>query len=620
MTKSIDVKYSCEKRNKEGGKLQMQNNDHKSKNRYSKKIETSDKQKKLKKAKKKIQLFENDRNLDLEFKLEGLNEALAQIGKLFSDKTWLKDLESHIEKDLRESLDEVKKEKQGLKTLILGANKAGKEARKEGRFDTAIEIFQELDRTLLPAIKYLLPQETQKELKLLLSKELEKTFLKKGKLIDAIKVIDSRDREECCTYEEYIESQIGKSHLLIQKGEFNKALVVLKDALGESQQSDNIALIAEVKRALAMVYRGQGAYEKALKWFKDSQELHEKANNEEGFYNALWGVGILHHLRGEWEPAIEIWKKLISVFENRAQEGKLTVKERTYLYAKLYYEYSLTLELCGRLQEAEQKITEALTIVPLEEENSDFMRGKLHLYTSELYAQQNKIDEASKEIKKIRDINLRREAQYLEPINELYIFKAELNVLLALNKADEAREKLQALLDSLKSNWDKALYYKLLGKIEKHDMNFGLAKKAFESSLEITREIGASTLSNELEYIELLVEMSKSGNQSAFKEAESLLIALEKEVTDKNLPALLLECKLLTGHLERVHANFDKAYQIYAEIIKEADTIRLFRQKSKALEGINIIEEHGQRLSASARELSVYRYLDDARRILEDYS
>jgi tetratricopeptide (TPR) repeat protein len=395
---------------------------------------------------------------------------------------------------------------------------------------------------------------------------------------------------------------------------------VLKDALGESQQSDNIALIAEVKRALAMVYRGQGAYEKALKWFKDSQELHEKANNEEGFYNALWGVGILHHLRGEWEPAIEIWKKLISVFENRAQEGKLTVKERTYLYAKLYYEYSLTLELCGRLQEAEQKITEALTIVPFEEENSDFMRGKLHLYTSELYAQQNKIDEASKEIKKIRDINLRREAQYLEPINELYIFKAELNVLLALNKADEAREKLQALLDSLKSNWDKALYYKLLGKIEKHDMNFGLAKKAFESSLEITREIGASTLSNELEYIELLVEMSKSGNQSAFKEAESLLIALEKEVTDKNLPALLLECKLLTGHLERVHANFDKAYQIYAEIIKEADTIRLFRQKSKALEGINIIEEHGQRLSASARELSVYRYLDDARRILEDYS
>ncbi|MFX0182695.1 MAG: tetratricopeptide repeat protein [Candidatus Hodarchaeota archaeon] len=599
----------------------MQNNDPKSKDPYDKKIETFDKQNKLRNTKKRNKkIFVDDLNLGLEVKFDGLNEALAQVEQLFSDKSWLKDLESHIEKELKESLNEIEKHKHGLQLVIQAANKAGKKARNEERFDTAIEIFQELDRTLLPAISNVISQETQKELKFSLSKELEKTFFKKGELAKAIKVIDSRDKEKCCTHEEYIESQIEKTYMLIQRGEFNKALSGLKDVLAESKQSENIVLIAEVKRVLGMVYRGQGAYEEALKWFKEAQELHKKVNNKEGFYNALWGVGILHHLRGEWAPAIEIWKKLLSVFEKKAREGKLTIKERTYLYAKLYHEYSLTLELCGRLQEAEQKIAEALTIVPFEDEDSDQMLGKLHLYASELYSQQNKIDEASKEIKKVRNINLRRKAQNLDPISEIYILKAEIYVLLALNKANEAREKLKSQFDSLKSNWDKALYFRLLGKIEKHDMNFGLARKALKSSLEITKEIGASTLSNELEYIELLVEMSKSGNQSVFKEAKSLLTTLEREVKDKKLPAPLLECKLLRGHLERVHANFDTAYQIYVEIIKEADSLRLFRQKSKALEGINAIEEHGQRLSTSTKELSVYRYLDDARRILEDYS
>ncbi|MFX0125942.1 MAG: tetratricopeptide repeat protein, partial [Candidatus Hodarchaeota archaeon] len=534
-------------------------------------------------------------------------------------KSWRKELESHIEKELSEDLIELEEKKHGLHKLILAAKKAGEEARNEGRFDIAINMLQDLDRTLLPALINVVPEELHKELKFLLSKELQKTFFKKGELGEAIKVIDSRDRMECCTYEEYIESQIDKTHLLIQKGEFNQALIMLKNVLKEKTLSDNIKLTAEVKRTLGMVYRGQGAYEEALKWFKESQDLHKKINNEEGYYNALWGVGILHHLRGEWEPAIEIWKKLIVIFEKKAQDGKLTAKERTYLFAKLYLEYSLSLELCGRFQEAEHMVTKALTKIPLNE-NSDFMRAKLHLYASELYSEQNKIEEASQEIKKVRDINLRREEKKIELINEVLILKSEINVLLALDKADEAREKLQNQFNSLKSNWDKAQYYRLLGKIEKHDMNFGFAKKSLKSALEIIREIGASTLSDELEYIELLVEMSKSGNQSASKEAESLLTALEKRVTNNNLPALLLECKLLKGHLKRVHTNFDKAYQIYAEIIRDADNRRLFRQKSKALEGINAIEEYGQRLSPSTKELSVYRYLDDARRIMQDYS
>ncbi|MFX0053232.1 MAG: hypothetical protein ACFE8U_18300, partial [Candidatus Hermodarchaeota archaeon] len=257
----------------------MENTKHKEKKDQRKKITISVKnpssQKKIKLAIEKIRLIENDlKRSGLKINLEGLDEALTQIELLFPDKSWKKDLESHIEKELNEDLIELEEEEeQSLHKLILAAKKAGEEARKEGRFDIAIDMLQDLDRTLIPAITDVLPEKILKELKFSLSKELEKTFFKKGELTEAIKVIDSRDRKECCTYEEYIESQIDKTHLLIQKGEFNQALVLLKNALKEKPLSDNIKLTAEVKRTLGMVYRGQGAYEEALKWFKESQDL-----------------------------------------------------------------------------------------------------------------------------------------------------------------------------------------------------------------------------------------------------------------------------------------------------------------------------------------------------------
>jgi len=210
-------------------------------------------------------------------------------------------------------------------------------------------------------------------------------------------------------------------------------------------------------------------------------------------------------------------------------------------------------------------------------------------------------------------------SQQKEPINELKMLKYEIQVLLALNKVEEARTKLLEQYKDCKSNWDQASYYHLLGLIEKHELNFGLAKKAFQSSLEKTKEIGAAALSDELMYLDLLVEMSRTGNPKVLKEAEKLLSDLETEVNKKKLSALILECNLLKAHLARFQSNYDKAYQLYSEIIRDADTYHLYRQKKKALEAINLIEQEGQQLRAT-KDLSVYRYLEDARRILEENS
>ncbi|MFX0016233.1 MAG: tetratricopeptide repeat protein [Candidatus Hermodarchaeota archaeon] len=586
--------------------------------------------------------------------LDRLNFAINQVEKVFGETVWIDEIDKNIEKvfkldtlqkkvkgldqkinQVKEealelegekilSLEERKLEEEGIKSVLTLVKDVGISAREQKLFDQAIEILQDIDNKLLPAIEIHLPEEDKKDIRATLLKEIKNTFMKKGEIDEAIKVIDS-----CCKHpdyesKDYIESQIDKSFLFVQKAEFNKAVNILKKALKYEKQlpikERKLAQSAEIKRALAVAFRGQGAYQKALKWFEESKKEFREAQDEFGYHTALWGMGILRHLTGEWEEAISIWKTLLSFYEKLPDVKSKTKKPASLLRIKVYTEYSRTLQLCGEFTKAEKILNKALTLaLNSNHEHADWYQADLYLLFSELYFQQNEIEKAYHAIIESRRIKKSMESQQKETIDELKILKHEINVLLALNRAEEAREKLTAQYQNCKSNWDIATYYHLLGIIEKNEMNFGLAKNAFSSSLEKTREIGASSLTEELIYIDLLVEMARTGNQNAIKEVESLLIDFENKVQEKKLSAYILECHLLKAHLARFQSNYDQAYRIYSEIIRDADTYQLFRQKKKALEAINLIEQEGQQLRAT-KELSVYRYLEDARRILEENS
>ncbi len=564
--------------------------------------------------------------------LEGLDDVFSHVNKIFGDKIWIDEIDKTIEremdllqkkiKEVGQELEENAIEGEAAKSVLIALRKVGQNARKERSFDKAIEILENTGTKLLPALEIHLHDKDKKDMKFSLLEELQKAFFLKGKIDEAIQVIDT-----CCIqpdyYEskEYIKSQIKKSHLLAQKGEFNQAIKILKDTLeyekGLPEHEKKVTNSAEIKRTLGIAYRGQGAYQKAIKWFKESQEEFLKAEDEMGFHNALWGIGILRYLRGEWEKAINIWERLLRFFEKQQDSPVEDKKPISVLRIKVLIDYSRTLQLCDKFQEAEEKLNQALRLVQQSDyENADWYQAYLHLLFSELFFQQNEIEKAFQEITEVRRLNDLLEA---DPLHELKILKTEINILLALDKTEEARTKLVDQFDKLKSNWDQVTYYRLLGLIEKHDLNFGLAKNAFKSCLEKTKEIGTSAFSDELLYIELLLEMSRTGNQKAFEEAESLLMELESKISDKKLPAFMLECNLLKAHLARIHSNYDKAYQMFSDIVREADSHRLFRQKDKALEGMNLIEHEGQQLRAT-KEMSVYRYLDDARRILEENS
>ena len=610
---------------------------------------------KLRRSSKKIVSFRNDlkqniakesQNLTqgIKLSLKGLDEAIEQIEVIFGNEVWIDEIDKTLEKELSKlkvklpellesirEIDQVElKEKAldevGIKSIIKSAKKTGLKARDKQSFDQAIQILQDVDKKLLPALEPYLPEDDRMAIKASILKELQTTLVKKGKIDEAIQVIDS-----CCEEEydskTYIESQIEKSFLLVKKGEFNQSVNLLKDTLKYDsslpEAEIDLKQSAEIKRALAIAYRGRGAYKKALQWFGEAQKGFLETEDDVGYYNVLWGIGILRHLTGEWDEAIEIWKKLIIYLEKQPDDSTITKKlgkPPSLMCVNAYSEYARTLQLSGKLQEAEKILNKALMLAKeSKHEYASWYYSYIHLLFSDLYYQQDEFERAAQAIAEARQFNKTLESK--NTINEMKILQYEINVLLALDEAEEAKKIVSAQYDYCKSNWEKAAYYRLLGLIEKHEMNFGLAKTAFKSSLEIIKEIGASSLSDELLYIELLIEMSKTGNRKATNEAETLLIELEAEVKKKKISAFILECNLLKAHLARVQSNYDKAYQLYSEIIRDADTYHLYRQKRKALKGISLIEQEGQQLRASrAKELSVYRYLEDARRILEENS
>ncbi|UCE13007.1 MAG: tetratricopeptide repeat protein [Candidatus Heimdallarchaeota archaeon] len=556
-----------------------------------------------------------------------LNNILVKLEEFFGEVSGIGDIEEKLKTTINCIPD--KQANKQIKHALLAIRDASVQLREEGSYGTALKILKVIDTEILPRVRKYLSENEERKLKILILQERELVLSRWGKIDSAIKVID-----ECCELPDYnakdfIESQIKKSFLLTYKGEFNQAVNILKETLEYecSRQVDkrDLKLAAEIHRSLGIAYRGQGAYKKAVKWFEKAKGEFEKAGDELGIQNTLWGIGIVRHLTGEWEEAIEIWHSLLDFF-TRHQDSDLDhkYKEKPFsvLQIKLFVELARTLLFCGRFQEAENTLTKALLNLPeLQYRDSDSLEAYIHLFFSELYFYQNKIQEASKAIAKVRQINDERKANKKSTFKELKILSNEIKVLLAQNNADEAKKKLEAQFDSCKSNWDLATYYRLLGLIEKYELNFGLAKKAYESSLEITKESGASSLSDELLYAELLIEMSRTGNRKASQEAKILLTRLEAKVEEKRLLAFILECDLLKAQLACSHSNYDEAYKLLQDVVKKADNFSLFRQKEKAKEAINLIEQEGQQFRAEkTKEMSVFRYLEDARRILEENS
>ncbi len=595
----------------------------------------------------------------LVLKTEGTEELILQIGKIFEGTNWLAELKTSIPEELSPLINELSsqdflpdralktteaslikqqntlhdlKEKltvqtaqlqeslkaEQLKTIVLALKNAGSSAIKEKSFDKAITILDDTNKKILPLVtstKELSEEELSNLSKSILI-ELETALVEKGKINEAIKVIDSQFKAPIYRSEEYRKSQLKKSHLLVQSGEFKEAVNLLKSLLDYCCEDEiNYLTSAEIKRALGVAYRGQGSYEMALKYFHESQKefLRVKTINpndsrsNDGYHNAIWSEGILHYLRGEWEEALSIWTELEEYYKNRKPK----------ILFKLYFEYMRTFKLSGKFKKAKKMLDKALALISsISEAKIEDVKAYVYLGYAELYFLQNNIEEAVKSIDTVRSLIKSDDNTFCE----LDILEVETEILCTEDKSVEARKNLEVIRQKCKSNWDRVKFFRILARIEKYEMNYGAAQTAMKTAIDITREIGAISYSDELALTELLIEMSRIGNIKAYMEAKERLEQIDHEMAEKNLPVLQLESKLQHGYLAWSQSDFEKAYTIFVEIIQEAENHRLFRQKSKAIDALNTIENQEKLLSSTTKSKAVYRYLDDARRILKESS
>jgi tetratricopeptide (TPR) repeat protein len=595
----------------------------------------------------------------LVLKTEGTEELILQIGKIFEGNTWIAELETSIKQDLAPIIDELSSQKflpdktlktassnsvnqqktlsalkerltgqtehlqeslkaEQLKTIVLTLKDAGSTAIKEKSFDKAITILDDTNKKILPLVtssKELSDKELSNLSKSLLF-ELETALVEKGQIDEAIKVIDSQFKIPVYRSEDYRKAQLKKSHLLVQSGEFKKAVNLLKSLLDfccEDEIDYNTS--AEIKRALGVAYRGQGSYDMALKYFHESQKefLRVKAMDPDdsrcidGYHNAIWSEGILHYLRGEWEEALAIWNELEKFYRNRKPKIQL----------KLYFEYMRTFKLSGKFQKAEEMLDKALDLLSTyDEAEKGKAKAFIYLGYAEIYFLQNNFENAVRSIDTVRSLVKNND----DAFNELNILEIEAEILCTQDRTEEARSKLETVRKKCKSNWDRVKFYRILARIEKYEMNYGAAQIALKTAIDITTEIGAITYSDDLAITELLIEMSRIGNPKAFLDAKERLTLIDQELSEKNLPVLQLESKLQHGSLAWSHSDFEKAYTIFTEIVREAENHRLFRQKARAIDALNTIENQERHLSATTKNKAVYRYLDDARRILKESS
>ncbi|MFX0085374.1 MAG: tetratricopeptide repeat protein, partial [Candidatus Hodarchaeota archaeon] len=395
----------------------------------------------------------NNGLVELDLGLDGLNSTIAQILKIFQGKDWLKEFEQKIsveipklveseiikiqpsqsqvtktvkknlkneskalrrankklhstKYDLTADIQKLENDSQQVKHLLIALKDFSIDAIKDKSYDKAIEILQNTDEKLLPLIKDqgVLTEDDQKDLKSSVLQELKTALLQKGQIGKAIKIIDTQCSDPACTFSDYFTAQINKSHLLARTGEFNKAIAVLNKLLKKfnslSPEYREIHESAEIKRALGIVYRSKGSFDDAIKWFNEAKKEYENIEDDIGIHNALWGMGILHYLRGEWEEAIHIWKKIQYFYESKKPTDDL-YKSKTLF--KLYFDFTRTLQLSGNFKEAETMLNKSLLILDEKKApSSTYSRAKVYLAFAELYYLQNKIEEAHENIKKVR--------------------------------------------------------------------------------------------------------------------------------------------------------------------------------------------------------------------------
>ncbi|MFX0092126.1 MAG: tetratricopeptide repeat protein [Candidatus Hodarchaeota archaeon] len=518
---------------------------------------------------------------------------------LLEDQTLLKTVNTKLKSS--KNLSEV------VSTVI----ETSQEIRQREKWEAAVKLLEQTINSC-GEFKEDVSEETYNLLKIELLQELKDTFYWKGQLnkledvLDAISTIykalgDSKN---------HFKTLLKKAELPFYKGDFSRSKTLLSEVLesvNKLPEEKKRKILPEVQRNLGMAYRGYGDYEYALKCFSKSYKGFQEIQDSEGMSMTLWGIAILHDIRGEWAKAIEKYELILT---------KYYTKDIPY-QIKLYLALSEPLLSSGDYPKCEEILQKALTLTQKLSKPKKF-EFNIQLQFAKLYLARKMLDEALKTVEKVRG-----SIEKISPSSELKILEIETEILIELDQEDVARQKLEAAFPDLTNAWDIATWYLLMGLVEKKDMNFRSAQEAYEQATAKAREIGhyKLALTCQLGYICLLTERAKLGDQRAYEKASNLINELENEAQAKSMPPMTLEMQLRRANLFAARKNYDQAYELLSAVEENARAMDLNRHLDEAQNTLDLLEQERHQLQEGmqkTRYTQILKYLQEARRIVEE--
>ncbi|MFX1253666.1 MAG: tetratricopeptide repeat protein [Promethearchaeota archaeon] len=547
---------------------------------------------------------------------ECLGNFLESLENILEDQILLTEITEKIQ-SIKESKD--------LSEAIFTVIQASQKGRKQEKWTMAIKILVETLSCLLPGLETNFPLKDLTLLKIALLNELRDSFYHKGRLDKVGEILDelSAAYESIEDLKGKIQIEVKKANILLLKGEYTRSSDVLcevlehTDKISEEERRD---VVPEIQRSLGVSYRGYGDYKKALEWFSKAMIGFKEIENDKGVAMTLWGLARLHELRGEWNKSIETYNLILREIP-ASKDIKDSEKKNELLmtYFDLYLDLFVPLFSSGDYDKAEEVLQKALKIAQ-ELPDAESAETFVYINYSKLYSAKKRFFEALDAIKNAYSRWNKKKEKLNAYINEMMLLELETQILIEMDRQDEARKKLEAVFPKLKNEWDIATWYLVMGLVEKKDLNLFSAGNAVEKAITKAKSINhyKLTLTCQLMLTTLLIEKAKLGDQKALKQAKNQIEALEIEVTTKSMPAMTLELKILKAKLLIIQKYFNHAFQLLFNVKKEAANLNLNRQLNNAQNALYLLEQEQAQLKLGIQRsdnLQILKYLEEVRRI-----
>ncbi len=134
-----------------------------------------------------------------------------------------------------------------------------------------------------------------------------------------------RYAQEAIDYSEPLDHPSGKSRSLTilgltfwALGDFGKALMVMKEALKQVVETDDMLAIAKVYTNMGLIYSGWSDYNTALDYYLKALPLFEEFGDEKGKADINNNIGVVYKNRGGPLPA-----RRFGISFNTMPQGKL---------------------------------------------------------------------------------------------------------------------------------------------------------------------------------------------------------------------------------------------------------------------------------------------------------